>query len=51
MRLRERGKVSDGPGDHVAIAMQVAVTACGGAQHFGDIARDGRLFCNYGDYS
>ena len=50
MWLRQCGKMSDGPCDHVTIAVQISVTTCVGAQHFGDIARDGRFFCKYSDY-
>jgi len=50
MGLRERGKVPDGPCDYVAVAMQISITARGGAQNLCNVARDGRFLCNYSDY-
>ena len=39
MRLRERRQVPDGPRNHIAIAMQIAVAFAVGAEHLRDIAR------------
>ena len=47
VRLRQRGQVADGPGDHVAVAVQVAVAFIAGAQHARDIARHRRLLGQY----
>ena len=50
MGLRERGKVTDSPGDHVAIAMQVAVATGSGTEHLCDVAGDRWLLGEDGHY-
>ena len=49
MRLREGRQVADGPRDHVAIAMQVAIAFGVRAQYFRDVARDRGLLGQDGD--
>ena len=51
VRLGERGQVADRPGDHVAVAVQVAIAFGAGAEHARDVARHRRLFGKHRDTS
>jgi hypothetical protein len=44
MRLRKCRQMADGPGDHVAVAMQISIALIAGAENARDIPRHRRLF-------
>jgi hypothetical protein len=44
VRLGERHQVADRPGDDVAVAVAITVTALVGAENIGNVARDRRFF-------
>ena len=48
-RLGQLDEVSDGPGDHVAVAAETAVAPFGGAEHARQVAGDGRLLRHHDD--
>ena len=47
--LGEGHQVADRPGDGVAVAVEIAVTALAGTEDARDVAGDGRLFGDHGD--
>ncbi len=51
MGLREGSEVADGPSHNVAVAVEVAFSAGGGAEDFGDVPGDRGLLGEYCDCS
>ena len=49
MRLGQGNQVPNGPGDHVAISLQVAFAPFLGSEYPGNITRNRRLFRQNGD--
>ena len=49
MRLRQRNQVPDGPGDHIAVPLQIAFAAFVGSEHTSNVSRDRRLFGQHRD--
>ncbi len=49
MRLGQGNQVSNGPGDHVAISLQVAFAPLLGSEDPGNVTRNRRLFRQNGD--
>ena len=49
MRLSKRHQMADGPSDDVAVAVKIAFTFAGCAEHARDITRNRWLFGQYGD--
>ena len=49
MGLSEGGEVADGPGDDIAVAVEVVFAFSCGAEHFGDVARNGGFFGKNGN--
>lgn len=44
--LLQLAQMAEGPGDLVAIAFKIAVSADGGPDNLGDLSGNTRLFCN-----
>ena len=44
VRLGQRGKMTDGPGDDITVAVEVALALAGGAEDAGDVTRHRGLF-------
>ena len=51
MRLGEGGEVADGPGDHVAVAVEVAIAFIARTEDACDVPCHGGLFGQHGDIS
>src|SRR5271170_826386 len=49
MRLGQGNQVPDGPGDHIAVSLQVALAPFLGSEYPGNVTRNRRLFRQNGD--